>query len=56
MVAENDSYSSLANYVENYWKTSTYFLTMDSVIFKLKYRFYDESLAMANSVVVHFVN
>jgi hypothetical protein len=56
MVAENDSYWSLANYVENYWKTFTYFFIMDSVIFKLKYRFSDESLAMASSVVVNFVN
>lgn len=48
--AENASYSSLENEVENYWKTSAYFVIMDSVVSNLKYRFSDESLAMANSV------
>jgi hypothetical protein len=56
MASEDDSYSSLANYVENYWKTFIYFFIMDSVIFNLKYRSSDESLAMASLVVVHFVN
>lgn len=48
--AENDSYSSIENEVESYWKTSTYFVIMDSVVSNLKYRFSDESLAMVNSV------
>ncbi|KAF0723115.1 zinc finger MYM-type protein 1-like [Aphis craccivora] len=48
--AENASYSSLENEVENYWKISAYFVIMDSVVSNLKYRFSDESLAMANSV------
>lgn len=48
--AENASYSSLENEIENYWKTSAYFIIMDSVVSNLKYRFSDESLAMANSV------
>lgn len=48
--AENESYSSLENEVESYWKTSTYFVIIDSVVSNLKYRFSDESLAMANSV------
>jgi len=40
----------LANDVENYWKTSTYFVIIDSVIANLKYKFSDESLTMANSI------
>lgn len=48
--AENDSQSSLENEVGSYWKTSTYFVIMDSIVINLKYRFSDENMAMANSV------
>jgi len=34
---ENDSCSSFAYEVESYWKTSTYYVIIDSVISNFKY-------------------